>query len=268
MRGCGAPLQLRASTLVCPAGHSYDRARAGYINLLQPQDRKSVDAGDSREAVEARAGLLSRGVGRCTVDEVVDRSVALLAPLTTPIVVELGSGSGETLSLLADRTPLVGTGIDLSVHAATYAARRHPSLWWVVANADRRLPVLDGSTDLVLSVHARRNPAECRRIVRDTGHVVVAVPAADDLIELREQVQGAAVARDRVDALIAEFGEWFEPAAHTTVRQPLSLGRDDLQALLRGTYRGARQSTLAQVDALDTLAVTLASDVVTFAPRR
>ena len=36
--------------------------------------------------------------------------------------------------------------------AATYAARRHPSLWWIVANADRRLPVLDASVDLVLSV--------------------------------------------------------------------------------------------------------------------
>lgn len=267
VRGCGAPLRLRANAVVCPAGHSYDRARAGYINLLQPQDRRSVDAGDSREAVEARAGLLSRGVGRRTIDAVVDRSASLIAPLISPVVVELGSGSGETLAALASRAPVVGTGIDLSLHAATYASRRHPSLWWVVANADRRLPVLDGSVDLVLSVHARRNPAECRRIVRDTGHLVVAVPAADDLIELREQVQGAAVSRDRVEALVAEFDEWFDMAAHTTVRQALVLGRDDLQALLRGTYRGARQSHTAQVGALDTLGVTLASDVVTFRPR-
>ena len=56
--------------------------------------------------------------------------------------------------------------------------------------------------------------------------------------------------------------------SHTTVRQALVLGRDDLQALLRGTYRGARQSHTAQVGALDTLSVTLASDVMTFRPRR
>lgn len=267
VRGCGAPLQLRSGTLACPHAHTFDRSRAGYINLLQPQDRKSLDAGDSREAVEARAGLLARGIGAAVIDAVVARAAALLDPASAAAVVELGSGSGETLAALAARTPIVGTGIDLSVHAATHAARRHPSLWWVVANADRRLPLLDGSTALVISVHARRNPDECRRVLAPSGHLLVAVPAADDLIELRAQVQGEAVERDRVEALVAEHAAHFELVDRSTVRQTLELERNDLLALLRGTYRGARASHLAQVEALERLSMTLASDVVTFRTR-
>ena len=72
------------------------------------------------------------------------------------IAVDLGSGSrrdaGPTLAAIA---PISGIGIDLSVAAAEFAARRFPSLTWIVANADRRLPLQDASVDLVLSIHGR-----------------------------------------------------------------------------------------------------------------
>ena len=82
------------------------------------------------------------------------------------------------------------------------AAQRFPKkdgmeMEWVVANADRRLPVSDHSTTLLLSVHARRNAQEAARVLTAGGHCVIAVPADDDLIELREAVQGTAVERDR-----------------------------------------------------------------------
>lgn len=248
---------------VCPAAHSFDIARAGYVNLLQPQDRKSLDAGDSRDAVEARAALLARGIGRGGSDAVVSAVTALALP-AHPVIVELGSGAGETLASLLGTREVCAVGIDLSTAAATLAARRLPAATWVVANADRRLPLLDASVDVVLSVHARRNPEECRRVLVPGGHLIVAIPAADDLIELREAVQGDAVERDRVDALLTEHAALFEVRNRTTVRQTFDLNRDDLLQVLRGTYRGERQSTAARVDTLTTLRVTFASDVVTF----
>jgi len=51
VRGCGLPLTRRDRALVCSAGHAFDIARSGYINLLQPQDRRSLVAGDSKTAV-------------------------------------------------------------------------------------------------------------------------------------------------------------------------------------------------------------------------
>jgi len=51
------------------------------------------------------------------------------------------------------------------VSAIEAAARRHPGLGWVVANADRSLPYADASFRAVLSVTARVNAVEVRRVL-------------------------------------------------------------------------------------------------------
>src|SRR5262245_25135265 len=61
VRGCFLPLTAEAATLRCPNGHAFDRARPGYWNLLQPQDRRSHRAGDRPEAVAARRRWLQHG---------------------------------------------------------------------------------------------------------------------------------------------------------------------------------------------------------------
>ena len=267
VRGCGAPLHQANRSFICDRGHSFDIARSGYVSLLQPQDRKSLVAGDSRAAVQARTDLVKAGVGVALLDAVVARAAALHLEGQPPVVVELGCGAGDTLGLLAEKREISGVGIDLSTAAAAEAARRFPSLTWVVANADRRLPLLDSSVDLVLSIHARRNPAECRRILQTDGFLLVAVPGASDLIELRELVQGESVRRDRVQALVAEHDACFTVIEQTSAAQTLDLDRDALHNLLRGTYRGERLSQSPRVQSLDRLTVTLASDIVLFAPR-
>ena len=100
VRGCGLPLTRRDRALVCSAGHSFDIARSGYVNLLQPQDRRSLVAGDSKAAVDARAALEQAGVGRAIVDAVIHTTAALLLPADA-IVIDLGSGSGEMLGGLS-----------------------------------------------------------------------------------------------------------------------------------------------------------------------
>ena len=140
------------------------------------------------------------------------------------VVVDLGCGSGDGLAALAGARPINGTGLDLSVAAIEQAAKRFPALAWVVANADRRLPILDGSVDLVLSLHARRNPPECARVLKPSGFLLVAIPAADDLIELRAVVQGEGIARDRTAALLTEHAALFTPLERTPVREQRRLG--------------------------------------------
>ena len=266
VRSCYEPLRRMRDSYVCSRGHSYDVARSGYVNLLQPQDRKSLNAGDSRAAVEARAELMAAGVGRAVLDSIVTRVAGLWLEAEEPVVVDLGSGSGETLGLLAVRRSICGIGIDLSTAAARQAVRHFPSLTWVVANADRRLPLLDHSSDLLLSVHARRNPDECRRVLAASGFLLIAVPAADDLVELREAVLGDAVERDRMPAVMAEHARWFDVAETWTIRERRSLDRQALLNLLRGTYRGERSSESPHAQGLERLEVTLASDVALFVP--
>jgi 23S rRNA (guanine745-N1)-methyltransferase len=266
VRACGMPLTRREGVLVCARGHAFDVARSGYVNLLQPQDRRSLDAGDSREAVAARARLFARGFGRLIAERTVAQAVELLSsPL--PVVVELGSGTGDVLAMLAERRSVDAVGIDLSVAAADHAARQHPGLTWIVANADRRLPLVDGKAALMLSLHARRNPAECARAIGDGGYLLVAVPGPDDLMELRAEIQGEALERDRVAPLVEEHRHGFEVMRKVSVRERAHLDVQSLQDLLRSSYRGARASAASRVEQLTAMDVTLASELVVFRRR-
>src|SRR5690606_21471408 len=158
---------------LCPRGHRFDVARRGYVNLLQPQDRKAAAPGDARAAVEARAALLAAGVGEYLMAAVIDLVEAMPGP--GGVVLEIGAGTGDLLGRVGGGGRWSGVGLDLSTPAVEHAARPHPDVAWAVANADRRLPLLDGSVDLVLSVHARRNPGECARVLRPGGWLVIAV---------------------------------------------------------------------------------------------
>jgi 23S rRNA (guanine745-N1)-methyltransferase len=245
---------------VCGAGHSYDVARSGYVNLLQPQDRRSAAAGDPRAAVEARASLLAAGIGRTLIEAVANHASTLDLP-DTPVVVDLGCGSGDALAALTNRAG-TGVGIDLSTAAVERAARHFPDRTWVVANADRRLPLLDRSVDLVVSIHGRRNPADAARVLAAAGYLLVAVPAADDLIEVRALVQGRPVERDRANAVLAEHEPLFRLVEQTVAREVLDLERAALLELLRGTYRGVRHGAAERVAALTRMNVTLASELL------
>ena len=267
VRGCGSPLERRQATYECALGHAYDIARRGYVNLLQPQDRRSLNAGDSREAVVARAALLTSGVGRALIDAVCARA-ASLALSTAPVVIDLGSGSGHAVAALGAQLGTRGVGIDLATAAADHAARRFPQHTWVVANADRRLPLLDASVDLLVSLHGRRNPEEADRVLAADGVMLIAVPAPDDLIELRALVQGDAVERDRGDALVAGHEPWFAVTDRSVVRETRTLDRATLLNLLRTTYRGARLALAQRVALVDRMVVTLAAEVFVMRKRQ
>ena len=265
VRDCGRTLTRQGSSWTCEAGHAFDVSRKGYVNLLQPQDRRSTAAGDTRASVHARAALLASGIGRASLDAF----AALVSHVRlgdTAVVVELGCGGGDVLATTARGRGARAIGIDLSVDAIVRAAASHPDHTWVVANADRRLPLADRSIDLVVSYHGRRNPTECRRVLAPGGTLIVAVPAADDLIELRTAVGGRPDHRDRVDALVAEHDADFVLVSRHRLEERHDLSGEQIRWVLAGTYRGARRSTATAVASLDRLTVTVASDVCVFSP--
>ena len=267
VRGCHQPLTRRGDAYACDHGHSFDIARSGYLNLLQPQDRRSRTPGDAAAALDARARLLAAGIGAAILDGFVERAAATLESTVDAVVLDLGCGTGDALERVATAAGGVGgVGIDISVDAIERAARRAPSLTWVVANADRRLPMLDRTVDLVVSLNARRNAPECARVLKPGGALLVALPAPDDLIELRAQAQGKGVPRERADAAIEEHASFFTLAARETIRERHALAAPALRDLLQGTYRGARRSQQRRFADLDTLEVTLAAEFLEFRP--
>src|SRR5882762_145639 len=121
VRDCHMPLAREEQRLICPRGHSFDVARSGYINLLQPQDRRSKQPGDTAAAVAARRRLHDRGA---TVPLL--RAIAeVVAPPPSDIALDAGCGDGFYLGTVARETGFDAHGVDISIPAIDAAARRN-----------------------------------------------------------------------------------------------------------------------------------------------
>jgi 23S rRNA (guanine745-N1)-methyltransferase len=261
VRGCARPLVRGPIGWTCSAGHAFDVARAGHVNLLQPQDRRSLAAGDALGAIEARRRCERGGLGLPPVELAADlvRSHGVRAGAWA---VDVGCGTGRLLAGLCGRVGLAGIGIDLSKRALQRAAREHPQCTWVVANADRRLPLLDESVGLALSVTAPRPAAELARVLVARGVLLVGVIGAQDLVELRAAVQGEGRLEDRAERVAAQLAPAFREVERRSVRERRRLGRAEIADVLAATYRGGRAARAERAAALEALEVTLALDLL------
>ncbi|MCF1440064.1 MAG: 23S rRNA (guanine(745)-N(1))-methyltransferase, partial [Shewanella sp.] len=89
---CRTALHSDASGLSCRAGHRFDRAKEGYVNLLPVQNKKSKDPGDNKEMMLARRSFLDAGYY-----EFLSQRVGELALEYVPDchrVLDLGCGEG------------------------------------------------------------------------------------------------------------------------------------------------------------------------------
>ena len=262
VRGCREPLVSQGRQVACARRHAFDVARSGYVNLLQPRDRRSARPGDAAAVRDARGRFQARGFESPLAHE----WIAMLSRGATRAALDVGCGDGHHLAALVAGLECAGYGVDISVDAIDAAARRFPALHWVVANADRVLPYGDASFDVVTSITARRNATEFRRVLRDDGALLVVVPGPDDLIELRHAVLGEGVERDRVGAAVAAFAPLFALERHERLRHVAHLGAADVADAMTSTYRGLRAGQRERLAALGDMDVTLSRDALLLRP--
>ena len=175
---CRGTLELDASSAHCPAGHSFDVARQGYLNLLGGPQPKNAD---TAPMLEARSRVLSGLYG-----EVVALVVRAASAVGAHVVVDAGAGTGQYVAAVLEALPdAIGIATDVSVAAARRAAGVHPRLASITADTWKGLPVADGAADVVLCVFAPRNPADFARVLAPAGHLVVVTPEPDHLRSLR-----------------------------------------------------------------------------------
>ncbi|MDQ2900073.1 MAG: methyltransferase domain-containing protein [Acidobacteriota bacterium] len=248
VRNCHIALARDQRRVLCPRGHSFDIARSGYVNLLQPQERRSKRPGDTPEAVAARRRLHDRGV-----TEPLLRAIAEIADLKSgDIVLDAGCGDGFYLGTLAREIGFEAHGVDISIPAVDAAARRYSGCEWIVANADRFVPYGDRSFSLVLSITARMNAHEFRRVLRDDGRMLIALPAPDDLVELR------GVGRDRAARTVETFGRDFALTDRRRITTAADLDRAAVDDVLHSIYRPMRSRPI------EAMRVTFSLDLLLF----
>lgn len=251
VRDCRMPLRREGRRVFCERGHSFDIARSGYLNLLQPQDRRSRNPGDTVAAVKARRRLHDLSVAAPLFS-----GIAEMLPVTAAdTVLDAGCGDGFYLGTVAERTGCEAHGVDISIAAVDAAARRYPKCEWIVANADRFVPFSDRSFSFVLSITARMNSSEFRRVLRDDGRLLVAIPSPEDLMELRGP------GRDRMTRTVETFSAEFALVDQGRVTTSVDLDASAVEDVLVSIYRPLRAQPV------EAMRLTFSFDLLLFRAR-
>ena len=259
---CGEPLHRTGRAYACPQGHSYDVAREGYVNLLLAQHRSSKDPGYSREMIAGRRDFFDAGHYQPLADDVARLVVDHLPDRPAPVVLDAGCGEGYYLRRLRTRlatgagpggTRLVG--LDISKHGIRVAARRDPDGLYAVAGI-HRMPLLEGSVDLLLTHFSPVSAEDFHRVVRPGGTVVVSGPGPRHLYALKELLYDRPAEHAPADRLGED--DRFTLVETRRIEHPLAVrGADQVANLLGMTpyfwsVDAAAQARVARVEALDT----------------
>jgi 23S rRNA (guanine745-N1)-methyltransferase len=259
---CSADLEAIERRYACANGHSFDRAKEGYVNLLLAQHKKTADPGDGPAMMQARREFLSTG----HYDFLAERIAAGIRQhgVDRPRVLDAGCGEGhylDSIRQLLNKGPgrteveFGGLGIDISRAAVRMAAKRYPQLRFAVASSFR-LPLPPESLDVVVQVFAPGEPAEYRRILSDGGLLAIASPGPRHLFQIKQRIYD----RPREHVQEKEKLPGFTPIEDERLQRRLTLESSrEIAALLGMTplYWRADPETQQAVTKLDRLEVEL-----------
>ncbi len=181
---CSAPLNAVDNDVGCPAGHRFDRARQGYLNLLPVLHKICSDPGDNQAMVEARRDFLNAG----HYAPVARRLAELAAERAPQRWLDIGCGEGYYTAQIADALPNAeGYALDISREAVKRACRRNPRLTWLIASM-ARVPLADASCQFLASVFSPLDWQEAKRLLSPGGGLMRVGPTREHLMELREKL--------------------------------------------------------------------------------
>ncbi len=184
-------LHLEGNSAKCPKNHSFDIAAKGYLNLLLSQHKNVKDPGDSKEMVAARRDFLGSGAYQLLLDGMCGAVKELCSGISAPVIADCGCGEcwytagiHDALTVAGKKPELFGVDISKNALAAAKPRLRDRSISTAVASVFR-LPIKSGSADMALVIFAPFVTEELRRIVRDGGYIVTAIPAERHLYGLK-----------------------------------------------------------------------------------
>jgi len=183
---CHALLTQAENSYICPQGHTFDKAKEGYVNLLPVQHKRSRDPGDSAGMMQARREFLDAAHYQPLRDAVAEWLMTTLSESASSIL-DIGCGEGYYTAAFSDVAGRVGAktvGLDVSKSAIRAAAKRYPQVIFCVASS-HRLPFADASQDAIIRIYAPCKAEELARVVKSGGWVVTVTPGPKHLMEMK-----------------------------------------------------------------------------------
>ncbi|MFT4020839.1 MAG: methyltransferase domain-containing protein [Acinetobacter sp.] len=256
---CRAKLSLQHRTWACEAGHSFDLAKQGYVNLHVVQHKHSKQPGDTPASVIARREFLSAGF-YAPLRQAVEHILQRLQPRT---LLDIGCGEGYyTQAMQAHVQDCIG--VDIAKTAVQRAAKLGNAVTWVVGTG-AVLPVLDGSMDICSSLFSPIPQQEILRVLKADGHLLVVTPAAQHLYAMREALFDQ-VNPHEPEKFVAQLSEHFDLVESQIIDAPLTLKQADLKNLIAMTpyaYKAKADKRLA-LETQEALKVTASFQVYVF----
>ena len=202
---CGEKLNIEENCAVCPSGHSYDRARGGYYNLLL--GNTGGVHGDNKEMVLARRAFLGEGYYAPLA-----RWLGALALEFTPIdgcLLDAGAGEGYYTDFV-ERTLLEHNGrsdvsaFDISKDAVREIGKKNPRISLAVAGS-YHMPIADGEFDTVINTFSPLALEETRRVLKVGGHFIMAIPGEMHLFDLKSVIYDTPYKNEVMDTHLDGF---------------------------------------------------------------
>ena len=229
---CQENLALVEISLKCKNRHSFDLAKFGYVNLA-PQIKQSANY--DKENFQNRQQILEAGFYQAILEGVSD---LLVANPSAKTVLDIGCGEGfYSRKLQESHSDKTFYAFDISKDSVQIAAKSEPN-WavnWFVGDL-ARLPIKDGSMDILLDIFSPANYGEFRRVLSKDGILIKVIPTKNHLKELRQKVQDQLIKKDYSNQDIKNhFQEHFTILSSKTASLTKPITAEQLQALLSMT---------------------------------
>ena len=183
---CQSKLDKVENSLKCEKGHSFDFAKSGYVNLLNPGKMNNAKAGESKEMIKARSSFFTSG----NYGKIREYLIDLISDYNKDVIVDAGCGEGYYTEGVAEKYPLSTViGFDMSKHGTEHGAKSSKSkgianTFYSVSNIFN-MPLESESADIIINLFAPVPYEEFARILKKGGYLIIGASGAKHLYEMK-----------------------------------------------------------------------------------